>query len=231
MSLQVLKRLLSLLVFSKTCTHFTNLVFVSEFSQFLQQISAHNLAILLAVIFLDGIQNCNAHSGRQWIASICIEVQGSENQRYQKYGNTPERNLTSNNILCITYLPMTAPISGVVTMAANGNPFPIPLAMVTMSGTTSCASKPQKWSPVLPKPVWTLKKIFHCIIFTQLDCLHTSSEMQTPPSSLALLNAFLRYPFGYWTVPPTPWIDSAKNAAKLWPLGSEYLTTSSNWPM
>lgn len=42
-----------------------------------------------------------------------------------------------------------------VTTAAMGNPLAIPLAIVTMSGTTSWAWKAQKWLPVRPKPVWT----------------------------------------------------------------------------
>ena len=39
---------------------------------------------------------------------------------------------------CPWFLP------GVVTTAAMGKPFPIPLAMVTISGRTSCVWKPQK---------------------------------------------------------------------------------------
>lgn len=46
-------------------------------------------------------------------------------------------------------------IFGVVTTAPKGYPLPIPLAIVTMSGMISCISKPQKWSPVRPKPVCT----------------------------------------------------------------------------
>lgn len=45
--------------------------------------------------------------------------------------------------------------SGVVTTAASGKPLPIPLAIVTISGLIPCISKPQKCSPVLPKPVCT----------------------------------------------------------------------------
>lgn len=44
-------------------------------------------------------------------------------------------------------------ISLLVTTAPRGNPFPIPFAKVTISGFTSWFSKPQKCSPVLPKPV------------------------------------------------------------------------------
>lgn len=44
---------------------------------------------------------------------------------------------------------------GVVTTAPMGNPLPIPFAIVTISGMTSCPSKPQKWLPVRPNPVWT----------------------------------------------------------------------------
>lgn len=50
---------------------------------------------------------------------------------------------------CPWFLP------GVVTTAAMGKPFPIPLAMVTISGRTSCVWKPQKWEPSLPNPVCT----------------------------------------------------------------------------
>ena len=55
-------------------------------------------------------------------------------------------------------LDIVSEIWGVVTTAAMGKPLPIPLAMVTMSGTTPWPSKPQKWSPVRPKPVWTCSK-------------------------------------------------------------------------
>jgi multidrug efflux pump subunit AcrB len=48
-----------------------------------------------------------------------------------------------------------AATSGVVTTAAIGWPLPIGLPSVTMSGTTSSSSKPQKCSPIRPKPVWT----------------------------------------------------------------------------
>ena len=51
------------------------------------------------------------------------------------------------------------------TREASGQPFPIPFAITTMSGTTSLFSKPQKESPVLPNPVWT------------------SSAIQIPPAS------------------------------------------------
>lgn len=57
-------------------------------------------------------------------------------------------------------------ISSVVTTAARGNPLPMPLAIVTMSGTTPWFSNPQNLVPVLPKPVCT------------------SSAMQTPPAAL-----------------------------------------------
>lgn len=53
---------------------------------------------------------------------------------------------------CLAFSKLLA-MAGVVTTAANGKPLPIPLAMVTISGTMSCDSKPQKWSPVRPKPV------------------------------------------------------------------------------
>ena len=60
---------------------------------------------------------------------------------------------------------MTLAISGVVTTAASGKPFPMPLAIVTMSGITPWFWNPQKLLPVRPKPVCT------------------SSEMQSPPAS------------------------------------------------
>lgn len=50
---------------------------------------------------------------------------------------------------------MVLAMAGVVTTAAKGNPLPMLLAMVTISGITSWASKPQKWSPVRPKPLCT----------------------------------------------------------------------------
>ena len=53
---------------------------------------------------------------------------------------------------------IVAPISLVVTTAANGKPFPIPLAMVTISGITPCPSNPQKCSPVRPNPVSVVLK-------------------------------------------------------------------------
>ena len=56
-----------------------------------------------------------------------------------------------------------AAISEVVATAASGRPLPMPLAIVTISGMTPERSKPQKLSPVRPKPVCT------------------SSAMQTPP--------------------------------------------------
>jgi len=62
----------------------------------------------------------------------------------------------------------------------------------------------------------------------QRQAVFTSSDTQRPPNSLVRSKALARKPLGYWTVPPTPWIDSAKKAAKLGPLGSEYFTTSSN---
>ena len=46
-------------------------------------------------------------------------------------------------------------ISGRVTHAPSGTPLPIPLAIVTRSGVTPQFSKPQKCSPVRPKPVCT----------------------------------------------------------------------------
>ena len=57
-------------------------------------------------------------------------------------------------------------ISSVVTTAARGKPLPMPLAIVTMSGTTPWFSNPQNLVPVLPKPVCT------------------SSAIQTPPAAL-----------------------------------------------
>ena len=67
-----------------------------------------------------------------------------------------------------------AAISGVVTTAANGWPLPIGLPIVTMSGTTSCVSKPQKCVPMRPKPTWT------------------SSAMQRPPALRTCRYAALR---------------------------------------
>ena len=66
------------------------------------------------------------------------------------------------------------------------------------------------------------KKVF---VLTIKRSQFTSSETQTPPSSRTLLKAFFRNPFGYWTVPPTPWMDSAKNPPKVGPLGMVYVTT------
>ena len=45
------------------------------------------------------------------------------------------------------------------TTAAKGKPLPMPLAMTTISGTMPWASKPQKLSPVRPKPDWTSSTI------------------------------------------------------------------------
>ena len=56
-------------------------------------------------------------------------------------------------------------ISGVVITAASGWPLPAGLPNVTMSGTTPCVSKPQKWLPTRPSPVCT------------------SSAMQMPPAA------------------------------------------------
>ena len=64
-------------------------------------------------------------------------------------------------------LASTCAISGVVTTAASGQPLPMPLAMVTMSGMTPWVSKPQKCVPVRPKPACT------------------SSAMQRPPAARA----------------------------------------------
>lgn len=61
-----------------------------------------------------------------------------------------------------------------------------PLAMVTMSGFTPCISKPQKCSPVLPKPVWT------------------SSETQTPPRAWTLSKAPFNQPLGNCIAPLMP---------------------------
>ena len=58
---------------------------------------------------------------------------------------------------------ITSAISGRVTHAPSGAPLPMPLAIVTMSGVTPQFSKPQKCSPVRPKPACT------------------SSAMQRPP--------------------------------------------------
>ena len=46
-----------------------------------------------------------------------------------------------------------AATSGVVTTAANGWPLPSGLPRVTISGTTSCNSKPQNLSPTRPIPI------------------------------------------------------------------------------
>ena len=100
-------------------------------------------------------------------------------------------------------------ISCVVITAARGKPFPIPFAMVTISGTTPCPSKPQKWVPVLPKPVWT------------------SSEMHKPPLERMSSNALLTNSFGNWTAPPAPWIDSIIAPANP-TLGRENLRTLSS---
>ena len=54
-------------------------------------------------------------------------------------------------------------IARVVTTPARGKPFPKGLPNVTISGTTPCVWKPQKWVPTLPNPTCT------------------SSAMQTPP--------------------------------------------------
>ena len=47
-------------------------------------------------------------------------------------------------------LAKEAAISGVVTTAPNGCPFPIGFPRVTMSGTTHCVSKPHMWLPTRP---------------------------------------------------------------------------------
>ena len=47
------------------------------------------------------------------------------------------------NVLKYNACDKVLAISGVVTIAPIGNPLPIPLAIVTMSGITSWFSKPQ----------------------------------------------------------------------------------------
>ena len=46
-------------------------------------------------------------------------------------------------IVKLSTFDMCEAISFVVTTAAIGNPFPIPLAITTISGVTPCVSKPQ----------------------------------------------------------------------------------------
>lgn len=65
-------------------------------------------------------------------------------------------NLTCFNFHRKSYATATLP--WVVTTAPIGNPFPMPFAMVTISGTTSWPWKPQKWLPVRPNPVWTCQQ-------------------------------------------------------------------------
>ena len=50
---------------------------------------------------------------------------------------------------------IAAAISRRVTIAAIGKPLPMPFDITMTSGTTPCASKPQKCAPVRPKPVCT----------------------------------------------------------------------------
>ena len=50
-------------------------------------------------------------------------------------------------------------ISARATTPASAAPLPTPLAKVSMSGTMSWASYPQKCSPVRPQPVWTSSEI------------------------------------------------------------------------
>ena len=69
------------------------------------------------------------------------------------------------NVLKWMRVVMAFAMAGVVTTAASGQPLPMPLAIVTMSGITPCVSNPQKCVPVLPKPVCT------------------SSAMHTPPAA------------------------------------------------
>jgi hypothetical protein len=75
-------------------------------------------------------------------------------------------------------------ISRRVTIAAIGNPLPMPFDMTTTSGTTPCASKPQKCAPVRPKPVCT------------------SSTTSRPPAARTRAAAPARYPAGISTMPP-----------------------------
>src|SRR5690242_2244711 len=67
----------------------------------------------------------------------------------------------------------------------------MPLAIVTRSGVTPQFSKPQKCSPVRPKPVCT------------------SSATHSPPAFRTISYTILKYSGGGVTAPPTPWIGSA----------------------
>ncbi len=82
-----------------------------------------------------------------------------------------------------------------VTTAPIGNPFPIPLAIVIMSGLIPCHLWPQYLVPTLPKPVWT------------------SSQIMSPLYFLTKSTIFGRYPSGKGLIPPTPWMHSKMNPA------------------
>lgn len=70
--------------------------------------------------------------------------------------------------------------------APNGKPLPIPLALITISGTIPACSNPQKVSPVLPNPVWV------------------SSATTRPPQSLTILTTLRIHSGGIILSPPAP---------------------------
>ena len=80
--------------------------------------------------------------------------------------------------------------------AASGSPPAMPLAVVTMSGTTPSCSQANQ-SPVRQNPVWI------------------SSAMNTIPFSRQNSASPGRNPSGGTTNPPSPWIGSMIRAATL----------------
>lgn len=76
------------------------------------------------------------------------------------------------------------------TTPAIGNPLPIPLAIVIISGLKPAHLCPQNFYPTLPKPVCT------------------SSAIIRPPYFLTILAIPGPYPCGTGLIPPTPWIGS-----------------------
>ena len=105
------------------------------------------------------------------------------------------------------------------TTAARGKPPPIPLAKVTISGSTFTFVAPNI-SPVLPNPVWTSSKINKMLCF------------------LVISLSFLRNPLDAGMYPPSPsWISTTIAAISLGSIFFEikfwscFITLSSDIPL
>ena len=102
-------------------------------------------------------------------------------------------------------MPLLKPLASFWDMmtAPMGKPLPMGFPSVTISGTTDCSWKPQKWLPTRPKPHCTYghkcdaacraQGVCCCKACLQSPCSTGSSEYRQPGITMQQLNLSSRY--------------------------------------